>query len=119
MNCGYEDSSTGIFKWENHKAETPSEGVYKPPEQDHTTSSGSGHYMFVDHSNNIYGESAVLQGPKLGETRELCTYRFWYHLQGDQDQDLAIFIMVNIIIFNDMLELLFRRMTKKNSQYSP
>ena len=91
MSCGYEDYSTGVFKWENHQADTPSEGSYKPPDQDHTSSSPSGHYMLVDHSNNIYGESAVLRSPTLGATTELCTFRFWYHMQGDQQQELIIF----------------------------
>ena len=73
----------------------PSDGVFKPPVEDHTTSSGSGHYMLVDHSHNLFGESAILKGPKFGRTKELCTYRFWYHMQGDQDQQLSVFNMVS------------------------
>ena len=86
MTCSYYDDSTGKFKWEIHKANTESNEEFKPPDTDHTTSSDSGHYIMVDHSDNIFGETSILKGPILGHTKELCLFRFWYHIEGDQEQ---------------------------------
>ena len=91
-SCGYKDSSTGAFKWENIQASTMTS---PPPFVDHTTNSSSGHYMYVDHSDNLYGDTALLKGPQLGKTKSLCTLRLWYFIAGTRSQKFVVYSMVS------------------------
>ena len=90
MECGYEDTSSGAFGWDNLVAGT----IANSPSVDHTTNSSAGHYMFVDHTDNLFGETAVLTGPKMGRTNSLCSLEFWYHMSGDRTQTLILYSMV-------------------------
>ena len=75
-SCGYLDSSTGSFSWSQVEAA----GSAGPP-VDHSTNSEAGHYMMVLHSDNLFGEEAVLTSPGLSPTKNMCSVRFWYHVQ--------------------------------------
>ena len=92
-NCAYTDESTGSFRWDNVQAGEVTGSPFQPPNIDHTTNSSSGHYLFVDHGSNIYGEEAVITGPVLRQTQQLCSLNFWYHMNGDLSQVLRIFSM--------------------------
>ena len=74
-SCGYLDSSTGTFRWSNVQAGDPGPAV------DHTVETEDGHYMMVVHSDNLFGEEAVLTSPAISKTKNMCTLRFWYHVQ--------------------------------------
>ena len=90
-NCGYKDMSSGSFQWDNVEAgASPSS-----PDTDHTTNSSSGHFMLVDHSDNLFGETAVLKGPALGKTMQLCSLQLWYHMSGDRAQTITVYLVVS------------------------
>ena len=91
MECGYEDTSSGAFGWDNLVAGS----ISNSPNVDHTTNSSTGHYMFVDHTDNLFGETAVLTGPQMGRTSSLCSLELWYHMSGDRSQTLILYSMVS------------------------
>ena len=96
-SCGYQDSSTGTFQWSNVQAGSPG------PVLDHSTGTEEGHYMMVLHSDNLYGEEAVLTSPAISATKNMCTLRFWYHVQA---QTKTVF-SVSLTDSNDKTKVIF------------
>jgi hypothetical protein len=94
-DCGYEDVSTGIFRWESVQAGSGQDSSPPPPAVDHSTNSSDGHYMFLDHSDNLFGETALLTGPRMGKTTALCALQLWYHMTGERSQVLTVYSMVS------------------------
>ena len=93
-DCGYEDASTGEYHWINYKANSSSSSHTKPPPVDHSQGTEEGHYMFVDHSNNIWGNKSVLNSPLLGDLSQLCSLQFWYHMAGESEMNLIVNLLV-------------------------
>ena len=108
MECGYEDTSSGAFGWDNMVAGS----ISNSPSVDHTTNSSAGHYMIVDHTDNLFGETAVLTGPKMGRTGSLCSLELWYHMSGDRSQTLVLYSMVSSN-FKMYFSFLFHRSLKR------
>ena len=108
MECGYEDTSSGAFGWDNMVAGS----ISSSPSVDHTTNSSAGHYMIVDHTDNLFGETAVLTGPKMGRTGSLCSLELWYHMSGDRSQTLVLYSMVSSN-FEIYFSFLFHRSLKR------
>ena len=116
-NCGYVDMSTGIFQWDNVQATAEPGADVKPP-VDHTTNSSSGHYMLVDHTDNFYGETALLLGPQMGRTTEMCTLSVWFYMTGERSQQLAIYSLVSVDASSYTINLsLHRNLKRTQSRY--
>ena len=80
--CNYTDPSAGAYKWRRQLAGTVIPGISSGPTFDHTTLSGSGHYMIVAINNGTIDERAHLVSPTLQQSSATCELTFYYHMSG-------------------------------------
>ncbi|XP_041467526.1 MAM and LDL-receptor class A domain-containing protein 1-like [Lytechinus variegatus] len=90
--CGYVQLNSDNFDWSwgTGSTQTP----YTGPALDVTTGTSTGHYLYIDASEQTSGDMARIMTPDLdpsdGKT-ELC-WSFYYHMFGDNIGQLNIYI---------------------------
>ena len=89
--CGYTQDKTDQFDWIRQTGPTGSVGT--GPSTDHTTSTRSGHYMYIETSGaRRPNDTARLISPQyhLQGTGSQCV-TFWYHMYGIDTNTLNVY----------------------------
>ncbi|KAK3752189.1 hypothetical protein QZH41_007021, partial [Actinostola sp. cb2023] len=87
--CGFAQRAGDKFDWSRHKGGTPSSGT--GPSGDHTSSSGSGYYMYIETSSpRVNGDNAFID-KQVSLTGNSCL-RFYYHMLGNNVRTLNVYV---------------------------
>ncbi|EDV21956.1 uncharacterized protein TRIADDRAFT_59472 [Trichoplax adhaerens] len=90
VNCGWYNGSSDNFDWVRHKGSTPS--FQTGPATDHTLQTSSGHYLYIETSNGIIGNTADLYSSIIQFAPATCVFSFWRHMYGDSIGNLNVFV---------------------------
>jgi hypothetical protein len=92
--CSWTNAKTGDqFDWSFGSGGTPSAGT--GPSIDHTTSSKTGKYAFIESSPGRPGNKARLISPVFRQSGLTCKFSFWYHMYGNGIGDLNVYLSSN------------------------
>ncbi|CAF1942585.1 unnamed protein product [Rotaria magnacalcarata] len=83
---GWENGTDGDFKWSRDQNGSTPSGT---PTVDHTSSSATGHYLFIDPTNRSIGDEAHFMSPSYIGDQPRC-FRYRYHLYGAEQSKLQI-----------------------------
>ncbi|XP_026230310.1 zonadhesin-like isoform X2 [Anabas testudineus] len=80
--CEWSQMATDAFDWKRESGSSPT--VMTGPSSDHTTGTGSGHYLYIEDSSVTHGDTARLISSGCSDSGPLCL-QFWYHMYGSSD----------------------------------
>ncbi|CAE1245720.1 unnamed protein product [Acanthosepion pharaonis] len=89
-NCGWNDRSTGRFKWQSHQGDSP--GKFGPI-KDHTSNSDIGKYMMVLGNAGVSRSHAILLTRPFGATASTCQVEFYVYMTGDGTGEISLNII--------------------------
>ncbi|NXK56744.1 MALR1 protein, partial [Chauna torquata] len=89
--CNWEQDTEDDFDWIRIKGPTPT--VNTGPLKDHTTGTGSGHYLYMESSGpQEFEDKAALLSPLFNPSgNRTCIFRFHYYMFGKQVYLLSVF----------------------------
>ncbi|XP_051872139.1 MAM and LDL-receptor class A domain-containing protein 1 [Pristis pectinata] len=90
--CNWQQAKDDDFDWTRNKGQTST--LNTGPSKDHTLGTAEGHYLYIEASDQQFGNTATLLSPILDATRnhanKTCIFRFHYHMFGKQIFKLAV-----------------------------
>uniref|UniRef100_UPI00398F495B MAM and LDL-receptor class A domain-containing protein 1-like n=1 Tax=Pristiophorus japonicus TaxID=55135 RepID=UPI00398F495B len=91
-SCNWQQAKGDDFDWTRNKGQTST--VNTGPSKDHTFGTAEGCYLYIEASDQQFGNAAVLLSPILDATvnhvNKTCIFRFHYHMFGKQIFRLAV-----------------------------
>ncbi|XP_014680989.1 PREDICTED: MAM and LDL-receptor class A domain-containing protein 1-like [Priapulus caudatus] len=87
--CGYKHDVTSDFKWRWNQGHAGSSG--SGPSADHTYGTSFGHYVYIETSAQVAGETARLISGPHAQTDGKCL-KFYYHMYGDHVDTLNVYL---------------------------
>ncbi|XP_067863191.1 MAM and LDL-receptor class A domain-containing protein 1 [Heptranchias perlo] len=90
--CNWQQAKENDFDWTRNKGQTST--LNTGPSKDHTLGTAEGYYLYIEASDQQFGNTAVLLSPILdatvNHTNKTCLFRFHYHMFGKQIFRLAV-----------------------------
>ncbi|XP_043546352.1 MAM and LDL-receptor class A domain-containing protein 1 isoform X2 [Chiloscyllium plagiosum] len=88
-SCNWQQAKEDDFDWTRNKGQTST--INTGPSKDHTLGTAEGTYLYIEASDQQFGNTAVLLSPILDATvNKTCIFRFHYHMFGKQIFKLAV-----------------------------
>ncbi|XP_062900283.1 MAM and LDL-receptor class A domain-containing protein 1 isoform X2 [Mobula hypostoma] len=91
--CNWQQAKDDDFDWTRNKGQTSTANT--GPSKDHTLGTAEGHYLYIEASDQQFGNTATLLSPILDATsnhaNKTCIFRFHFHMFGKQIFKLAVY----------------------------
>ncbi|XP_069770768.1 MAM and LDL-receptor class A domain-containing protein 1 [Narcine bancroftii] len=90
--CNWQQAKDDDFDWTRNMGQTST--LNSGPSKDHTLGTAEGHYLYIEASDQQFGNTATLLSPILDATvnhgNKTCIFRFHFHMFGKQIFKLAV-----------------------------